>query len=265
MANPRLLLPSRRDLPYGPIRRIVDSVLNLFYPDSCLVCTASLSRMLDSGICPKCWEKSLQLRIVGPACPSCGLPYRNFGSEPAHLCGRCTLRLPPYSGARAFGCYSSELSRLIQALKFDGRRDLAGPLATLLAATLLETWAPREIDVLVAVPLHPSRKRERGYNQAALLGSSLARLIGLPFLEGALRRIRRTRPQVGLSDSERIQNMRQAFRCSKPEVIKGLRILLIDDVMTTGSTVASAAEALLDGGAARVSVLTVARAVAGWE
>jgi ComF family protein len=173
--------------------------------------------------------------------------------------------LPPYSGARAFGCYSAELSRIIQALKFDGRRGIAGLLAPLLASTLLDSWGLQEIDVIVPVPLHPKRKRERGYNQAALLGRSLAILVGLPFCDNALARVRSTLPQVGLSDKERAHNMRHAFRCVRPTAIRGLRVLLIDDVMTTGSTVANACEALLEGGALRVSVLAVARAVAGSE
>ena len=171
----------------------------------------------------------------------------------------------PLFRSRAFGRYSSELSRIIQAFKFDGRQNLAGLLAPLLAATLQESWSPREIDLIVPVPLHPKRKRERGYNQALLLARDLARLVGLPFRSDALHRVRSTLPQVGLSDAERARNLRRAFQCKKPAAVKGLRVLLIDDVMTTGSTVASAAEALLEGGALRVSVLTLARAVAGQE
>jgi predicted amidophosphoribosyltransferase len=112
-------------------------------------------------------------------CPSCGLPFRSFDDGIAHLCGRCTIALPPFSGSRAFGCYSTELSRIIQALKFDGRQDLARLLGPLLASTFLESWSPREIDVVLPVPLHPRRRRERGYNQAALLANRLARILGL--------------------------------------------------------------------------------------
>lgn len=260
MVSPRPLLPTRRDLPASPIIRIADGLLNIFFPASCFVCSAPVASMRDCCICRKCWEKALQLRIAGPSCPSCGLPYRSFEDEPGHLCGKCTVLLPPYSGARAFGWYGSELSRVIQALKFEARQDLAGLLAPLLASTFLETWSPREIDLVVPVPLHPKRRRERGYNQAALLGLALARLVGLPFCDRALVRTRSTLPQVGLSDSERSHNMRHAFRCDKPWFIKGMRVLLVDDVMTTGSTVASASEALLEAGAMRVSVLVVARA-----
>jgi len=265
MVIPRLLLATSRDLPPSLIRRVADGLFNLFYPESCIVCSAPTSRVQDCGICARCWQKAMHVRIAGPSCPLCGLPYRSFENEPAHLCGPCTMRLPPYSGARAFGCYSAELSRMIQALKFDGRQDMAKLLAPLLASTFLESWSPTEMDLIVPVPLHPKRRRERGYNQAALLGLALGRLIGLPCRDQILKRVRHTLPQVGLSDSERTHNVAHAFHCPKPAAIRGQRILLVDDVMTTGSTVASACEALLEGGAMRVSVLTVARAVTGWE
>jgi len=171
---------------------------------------------------------------------------------------------PRFSGARAFGWYGSELGGMIRALKFGGRRDLVELLAPLLASTLLEWWDVAEIDLVVPVPLHPERQRDRGYNQAALLGRSLARLIGRPYKEKTLSRVRNTQPQVGLSDSERSSNLHHAFRCILPAV-QGARVLLVDDVMTTGSTAESASEALLEGGALRVYVLTIARAVVGVE
>ncbi len=263
MADSKLLFPTSHDLPSSNLCRIADSVLNLFYPDACLVCGLPTSRLRDQGICGECWDRVLRLRISGNFCPSCGLPFRSFESGPGHLCGRCAIELPLFSGARSFGWYSSELSRIIQALKFGGRRDLAKLLAPLLASTFVE-WAGRqEVDLIVPVPLHARRKRERGYNQAALLGRFLARTVGLPFCEGALARVRHTQPQVGLSDAERLANLRHAFRCAAPAFVKGARVLLIDDVMTTGSTVASATAALLNGGALRVLVLTLARAVRG--
>lgn len=237
----------------------------MVYPESCCICATPISRIQDCGICHRCWAKALQQRIQQPWCPSCGLPYRCLEGGQCHLCGACTVSLPPYSGARAFGCYSSELSRIIQALKFDGRRNLTTLLAPLLASAFLESWSPGDIDLVAPVPLHPKRRRERGYNQAALLGRLLARMIGRPFCSGAMARERNTPPQVGLSDSDRARNVKHAFRCVRPAAIQGLRVLLVDDVMTTGSTVASACDALLAGGAFRVSVLTVARAVPGSE
>ena len=174
------------------------------------------------------------------------------------LCGNCILEMPPYSGARSFGYYSAELGKIIQQLKFRGRRNLSSLLGPLLTETFFESWSREEFDLVVPVPLHPKRKRERGFNQSDVLARRLSCSIAVPY-RSALIRTRATLPQVGLTDTERKENVRTAFRCPQPHRVSGKRILLIDDVMTTGATVSSAARALLDGGAFRVSVLTVAR------
>ncbi len=154
---------------------------------------------------------------------------------------------------------------MIQEFKFRDRRNLAGLLGPLIARTFAESWDRSAIDLIVPLPLHRSRKRARGFNQAALLASSLARLVALPCVEVALARTRPTEPQVSLSDSERWRNVRNAFQCLKPDLVAGKRVLLVDDVMTTGATIRSASLALLEAGARRVSLLTVARAVPGIE
>jgi ComF family protein len=146
-------------------------------------------------------------------------------------------------------------------MKFSGRRNLAGLLAPLLVAAFYDTWSREEFDLVAPVPLHPKRRRERGYNQSELLARSLARQIAVPFDNVALVRIRPTLPQVGLTDVQRMENVRGAFGCGEPRRVSNKRVLLIDDVMTTGATASSATQTLLKGGAARVSVLTVARAV----
>jgi ComF family protein len=169
--------------------------------------------------------------------------------------------MPPYSGARSFGYYTAELSAIIQGMKFRGRRNLAGLLAPLLADAFYESWGREEFDFVAPVPLHTKRKRERGYNQSELLARCLARQIAVPFKHNMLVRVRSTLPQVGLSDSQRQANVKGAFRCADPSHISKRRVLLIDDVMTTGATAASAARTLLEGGALRISVLTVARTV----
>lgn len=243
------------------MRRMADAVLNLIYPELCFLCSAPTARHRDCGVCPRCWEKCLRLCILPPWCPSCGLPFQGFEPGSSHLCGRCILDPPPYSGARSFGYYTAELSGIIQEFKFRGRKNLVGLLAPLLAGTFVESWKRPEFDFLVPIPLHPKRKRKRGFNQAALLSERLSRLIAVPCCEAALRRVRDTAPQVGLSDSERLRNLRSAFQCKDPSLVAGKRLLLIDDVMTTGATLASAAAALVSAGAARVSALTLARAV----
>jgi ComF family protein len=188
-----------------------------------------------------------------------------MAGAPASLCLKCAVEVPPYSGARAFGYYASELSQLIQAFKFKGRRDLASLLAPLIASAYLESWPERGADVIVPVPLHSKRKRERGFNQAALLASMVGRLLGLGLCEKILVRVRHTAAQIGLTDAERSRNVWKVFKCAQPALARGKRLLLIDDVMTTGATVTSATEALLEAGALRVMVLTIARAVPGVE
>ncbi len=256
-------IPTPRDLPVTLPRRLADAVLNLIFPESCIICSAPVSRQQDAGVCERCWQRTLQLRIREPWCVSCGLPFSSFGSAEPHLCSDCILHPPPYSGARSFGYYSAELSRIIQHLKFRRRQNLAGLLAPLLASTFFDCWNRGEFDIIVPVPLHPKRRHERGFNQAALLGRGLTRQLALPVLEKALIRVRHTTPQVNLTDAARWTNVRQAFQCRLWEKVSGQRVLLVDDVMTTGATAASAAEALLSGGSRSVSVLTVARAVPG--
>jgi len=251
--------PTIRDLPESYPRRLLDSLLNLVFPGNCFICSVAVARHQDCGICSGCWGKALALKIVPPRCPSCGLPLQNFEDDQEHLCGECILRPPPFAGARSFGYYTAELARIIQELKFHGRRDQIKLLAPLLTAAFFESWSREDFDCIVPVPLHARRRSERGYNQSELLAKALERQIAVPFC-AALRRIRRTLPQVGLSHSERTENVRKAFQCTSARQIAKKRILLIDDVMTTGATVASAAHTLLDGGALRVSVLTVARA-----
>ncbi len=255
--------PTTRDLPHSRIQAILDGLLNLVYPDQCFICSIPIARRHDCGVCSGCWNKALELKIGPPRCSSCGLPFQNFQESSEYLCGNCLLQTPPYSGARSFGYYTAELSSLVRGLKFQGRRNLVGLLGPLLARTFFDNWERGEFDLLVPVPLHPKRKRERGYNQSELLARSLALQLAVPY-DCLLVRTRSTLPQVGLSDAQRQENVKNAFRCRTPERISKCRILLIDDVMTTGATVSSAAQALLDAGAFRVSVLTVARAGKWW-
>jgi ComF family protein len=183
----------------------------------------------------------------------------NFEPGSAGLCGDCILTPPPFSGARSFGYYTGELGKLVRALKFQNRRNLSEILVPFMADTFAETWGSDDFDVVIPVPLHPGRRRARGYNQSELLARSLATRVGVPFHNRILVRRRQTAPQTGLTDSRRKENVRNAFSCVDPEGVAGRRILLVDDVMTTGATVASASGTLMKSGALRVSVLTLAR------
>jgi ComF family protein len=256
--------PTPRDaVPSWP-RHVADAILNLFYPDCCFICSSPIARHQESGICGTCWERIEALRLRRPWCPLCGLPLPfPEGTTEEWLCGECTTSPPPFSGARSFGYYTAELSKAIQEFKFHGRRNLTAHLAPLLARSFSESWRRDEIDMVIPVPLHPRRKRQRGFNQSELLARSLASLLALPCRPDSLARVRYTEPQVGLRDPERLRNVQAAFRCVKPGLLARRRVLLIDDVMTTGATVRSAASVLMRSGTLRVSVLTVARAVPG--
>jgi ComF family protein len=246
-------------------RRIADGILNLFYPANCFICSSPVSSTRELGLCCLCWGKALQKEITASRCPVCGIPFQSSAIEPRQLCGACCISLPPFSGAASFGYYTGELSKLIQGLKFKGRKNLAAPLSTLMSKTLFENWRPSEFDCVVPVPLHRRRKRERGFNQSELLAGGVAVLAVLPLESGFLHRRTNTHPQVGLSDAQRRQNVQGAFYCHEKSHLAGSRILLVDDVMTTGATAGSASLALLDAGAQRVTVLTTARAVPGME
>jgi ComF family protein len=248
------------DRRLAALETAADSLLNLFFPQSCLACGAAIACRRERGICNSCWKRIAALAISPPWCPSCGMPLSG-GGEASHLCGRCILDPPPFAGARSFGVYTAELRSAVHALKFDGRRNLGEPLARLLESTWRATWSAEDVDRIVPVPLHPRRKRERGFNQAAVLARALGRRLAVPCSEKWLVRSRNTGAQVGLSEAERGTNVRGAFSVPGNAAVRGMRILVVDDVYTTGATVASAARALLSAGALRVSVLTLARAV----
>jgi ComF family protein len=167
-------------------------------------------------------------------------------------CARCRKHPPPYARAQAAFLHGGALSEAIHRLKYEGREELARPLGALFAAC-----EPPRADVVAPIPLHAARLRERGYDQAALLAREAGRRFGLP-VRPLLVRVRPTPQQVGLDRIRRDQNVRAAFRALPGAT--GVRVCLIDDVLTTGATAAEAARALAAAGAIRVEVRTLARA-----
>jgi ComF family protein len=204
------------------------------------------------------------VRIAPPWCAHCGLPFLTFAAPPATrpggpagLCGPCGAAPPPWDYARAAAQYVDPLRAALGALKFDGRRALARPLADLVVEQCAAAL-PADADALVPVPLGRARERARGFNQAALLAERLARALGPP-VRGWLARTRSTRPQSELGAAERRANVRDAFH-ARPGV-RGRHVIVVDDVLTTGATAAECARALREAGARVVGVLTVARVV----
>jgi ComF family protein len=222
-------------------------LLDLLFPVRCAGC--GVVGELFCGACRACVQP-----IPQPICPRCGRP-----AQDARRCDRCCGADFHVAAVRAAAVYAEPLSRIIHAFKYDRQPALGAPLGGLLA----DYWCSRPVtvDVVIPVPLHRQRQRERGFNQAQLLAEELCRNAGLPLLQpGLLTRQRNTRQQVHLGRDERQDNVAGAFLWSGPE-LGGASALLIDDVMTTGATLEACGAALHAAGAGRVWALTVARAL----
>ncbi len=182
-------------------------------------------------------------------------------ATPGDACGPCRVRPSPVDYARAATRYGDLVREAIHALKFRGRRAMAVPLGDLLAETAARELAGRPVDVLVPVPLHRRRVRERGFNQAELLARRVGAARGIPVASRAMIRRAATTPQTELTAAERLANVRAAFAVARPGEVRGRHVLLIDDLVTTGATAGACARCLADSGAASVGLLTVARVV----
>lgn len=221
----------------------------------CAACRRPLDYPTRGAVCPPCWASIIP--ITPPCCRTCGdpLPAWRVRSVAEARCSRCRRREPLVSLARAIGPYEGTLRAVVHALKYDGRQTIARHLA----ARMRE--AGRDVldgaDLIVAVPLHRSRERARGFNQARELG----RHLGLPIAD-ALTRTRRTPSQADLPAARRHANVRGAFEWRQSVGVKDRTIVLVDDVSTTGATLNACARPLLDAGAREVRALTAARAVA---
>lgn len=226
-------------------------VLDVVFPERCVACDSVLAQPLRF-FCEGCAHEVEE--IPSPACVRCNEPGLHEGG----VCERCARRPPKFKLAFAPLEHSGAVARAIQRFKYEGHPELARPLGSLLALSskLFLAQAPQ---VVVPLPLHSARYRERGYDQTALLAVEIARAGRLTLRDDALTRVRPTSRQVGHSDEERAANVAGAFEASAG--VKGARLLLVDDVLTTGATANEAAHALLQAGAEEVQVLTLARAV----
>ncbi|HKZ50879.1 MAG TPA: ComF family protein [Dehalococcoidia bacterium] len=231
-------------------KQLWQGALEMVFPARCAVCGAYGS--LLCGPCREALPRALP--------PRCALCWRVNTTGYDEVCPSCREARPAFEGARAPYCYEGPVRQLLWALKYEFVTALAAPLATLMAQYLEEQRLPApDFDLLAAVPLHPRRRRERGYNQAALLARDLSRLLGCPWDDAMLRRAKAGPPQArSASIEERQRNVVGAF-VADAQRAPGRRVLLIDDVMTSGATLNACARALKDAGAASVWALTIAR------
>ncbi len=228
------------------LRLVERNLLDLIFPPRCVVC----HRVGDYWCCD--CSKDVLL-IAPPLCDWCGQPV----SAPGR-CAACQTHPRTLDGIRSVAWFDGTLREAIHAFKYEGLAALDRRLGELLVQGWQRLRPPGE--VLVPVPLHGRRLRERGYNQSALLARQLAQQTGLPVLEDVLRRVRQTAPQAELSASQRWDNVREAFHCQRGDRIHGRAMLLVDDVCTTGATLTACAEALRPYGPTSVWALTLAHA-----
>lgn len=223
--------------------------LGLLEPWTCLICGSPS----DDLLCEGCRGDIYPIRP--PLCPLCGLPYPP--GTPEHPCGPCKKGTYPFLH-RSYGLHEGSLREAIHLFKYRGLKALVEPLGTM----LLEAYGAlgASPDLLVPIPLTPQRARERGFNQSLLLCRWLSKRVGVP-VRDVLLKLKDTPPQASLSGQERRRNLKGAFAVGDPRAVVGRRVLLVDDVFTTGTTLSEAARALLKAGAAEVYALTLARSL----
>jgi ComF family protein len=232
--------------------------LDIIYPPACLACRKATAA--HYALCSECW--GAMRFIERPYCERLGTPFAQDLRSPSLISPEAMADPPVFSRARAVARYDDgPARRLVHRLKYSDRLELAGPMGAWMARAGAEILG--DADLIVPVPLHRFRLISRRFNQAATLAHSVSKLSAVPVDPQALVRVKQTPPQVGLSRPQRAGNVQGAFRVAeeaKPR-LSGMRIVLVDDVLTSGATANAASRALLRGGAKNVDVLVFARVV----
>jgi ComF family protein len=251
------------------VRGALDAVTAVLFPAPCRICESPLVRASLIPICDSCLA-GLQ-PLAGPMCPCCGRPYpKPFARPreeglPAHLCGACRRGIYAFDCARSFAAYNDAMHSAILLLKYEQVTRLGKWFAAQLVAVVQREAELLAAQCVVPVPLHPDRRRERGYNQAELIARPLAKRLGLPLRVDLLVRKLPRPDRLLLSRNERWQSVRGAYAIKAGERVDKLRVLLVDDVFTTGATLDACSRVLRAAGAASIFGLTVARRLQTWS
>jgi len=247
------------------LRGIAAALFTTFFPSKCRLCDSDLTNISRLPVCPECL--SAMPPIGGSLCSICGerveSPYAS-SAEDELRCGLCERAQPPYVKATAYGSYEGGLRELIHLLKYDRVLSAANVLGRMLAEAIedLEPLFQGGKVLVVPVPLYIKKRRQRQFNQSELIARVAVKLkdeIQFEMRPEILERWRETQSQIGLSRHQRRENMRGAFAVEEPDEVAGREILLLDDVLTTGTTVSECARVLRRAGASKVYVATVAR------
>ncbi len=242
----------------APVRRGAERALDVLFPPRCLKCGDSVTR--TGALCAGCWSGITF--IAPPYCAVCGLPF-DYDAGPEAACGPCSAATPPFDRARAVFVYNDDSRDLVLTFKHADRTQAAPAFAEWLARAGDGLLA--EADLIAPVPLHRRRLFARRYNQSGLLARHLARHGPGLFAPELLVRRKATPPQGRMNAAARRRNVRGAFAIRDAAAVEGRRVLLIDDVYTTGATVAECTRVLVRAGAKAVDVLTLARVVRAGE
>lgn len=237
-------------------RKVYAGLFGLLFPDTCRVCERPLKETNRYPVCAGCLAAA-EPAVADYFCVACRMPFANpYPLDEQGLCGLCRRGLYGFDAAYSYGFYDGALRKLIHVFKYEGIETLAKPLARLLITALPMS---SHFDLAVPVPMHWLRRWRRGFNQAQALAREVGRRLHIPVI-AAVRRTKLSRPQAGLSLRERRQNVTASFQVRRSDVVAGKRVLLIDDVLTTGATASACAATLKRAGAQHVTVLTLARA-----
>jgi competence protein ComFC len=238
---------------------MISKLGELFFPNNCRICQTKLESPLNASgkICSTCWSK-LEY-IMPPYCRRCGHPA---GDGPTSACDHCQNLTPAFAFARAIGRYNGVLREAIHQFKFQYREDLAEPLAKIMVHYLSKSRDFADLnayDYLIPVPLHKTKFRDREFNQVEMLANYIAQQVAVPVISDNLYRKRYTTPQMTIPADERHQNVENAFAVRNPAGFNQKRVLLLDDIMTTGATVNECSRVLMHAGCTMVTVLVLAR------
>ena len=231
-------------------------ITDVIFPPRCLGCAEILPNLHLQTFCTSCREK---IRfITGSHCPICGIAF--FDSPaPDHFCGNCLEKKPSFGLARAVACYETLILDAIHQFKYGRDISTGSALAVFMAEFDFPDFNFTDYSIIIPVPLHIERLRERGFNQALILAKAIGKKYSIPINFSLLKRIKSTLTQTGLDKSQREKNIRGAFTVTDNAQAKGKSIILIDDVYTTGATLNQCAKTLIKAGAGKVAALTLSR------
>ncbi|MDI6703163.1 MAG: ComF family protein [bacterium] len=252
-----LALPQVAEHATNYINMFLDPVINFVFPANCEICGSDLTSIKEKYVCFKCLSK---IRLLFPPfCHRCGKGISSsFKWVERPLCKECLKTKRYFCEARAVSRYEGIIKECIHLIKYKKRIALYKPLMHLLIDCIIKNWQVEDFDFIIPVPLHKSRLRKRTFNQAELFSSSIGKYFGIP-VSDSLKRYKDTPSQVNLSEKERVQNVKDAFLIRKKDhLFKDKVIMLIDDVYTTGATVNECSKVLMEAGAKKVYVLTLA-------